>query len=341
LRNHQPLALVGRYLVLFLPATLPVVVPIACLIAAVVSITVLARNSELVAITASGVSLRRLTAPILLLSLLVSAAVLLVGERLAPATNRKAQALADRIGGRAARTHGLPAIGSWRFGPDGHTLYHFRVHDQKRDEYQGVSIFTLDRSVPRLLDQRYAERATYTARGWQLGPGWSRSFARVEEIDPQAPRPGVVSTLSTYREPYLVDLEIPRDVSAERRWLARGGDDLSDQVSASDLARQIDTLAASGYDVTRLRVAYHRKFAQALSPLVMALLGLPFAFPVGRRGSLYALGIALVLVLVYWATFAVFNALGLEAILPPALAAWAPNGLYAILGLYLLLYVRT
>ena len=39
-------------------------------------------------------------------------------------------------------------------------------------------------------------------------------------------------------------------------------------------------------------------------PLVMVLLGLPFAFKVGRRGSLYGVGVALLLVLVYWATFA-------------------------------------
>ena len=85
----------------------------------------------------------------------------------------------------------------------------------------------------------------------------------------------------------------------------------------------------------------HRKVAQALAPVVMVLLGLPFAFRVGRRGSLYGIGVALLLVLVYWATFAVFNALGLETLLPPAIAAWAPNAIYALVGTYLLLYVPT
>jgi len=46
-------------------------------------------------------------------------------------------------------------------------------------------------------------------------------------------------------------------------------------------------------------------------------------------------------VIVYWATFAVFNALGFETVLPPFLAAWAPNILYGLLGAYLLLYVKT
>ena len=50
---------------------------------------------------------------------------------------------------------------------------------------------------------------------------------------------------------------------------------------------------------------------------------------------------ALLLVLVYWSTFAVFNALGLETLLRPVVAAWAPNVLYGLLGIYLLLYVKT
>jgi lipopolysaccharide export system permease protein len=51
--------------------------------------------------------------------------------------------------------------------------------------------------------------------------------------------------------------------------------------------------------------------------------------------------VALVLVLVYWAVFAIFNALGLETLLDPWAAAWAPNIFFALLGTYLLLYVPT
>ena len=86
---------------------------------------------------------------------------------------------------------------------------------------------------------------------------------------------------------------------------------------------------------------YHSKFAFPFAPLVMVLLGLPFAFKVGRRGSLYGVGVALLLVLVYWATLATFNALGLERILDPVIAAWTPNILFGLIGTYLMLYIKT
>jgi lipopolysaccharide export LptBFGC system permease protein LptF len=100
-------------------------------------------------------------------------------------------------------------------------------------------------------------------------------------------------------------------------------------------------LQQSGYNVSQLRMAYWDKSARAAVPLVMVLIGLPFAFRVGRRGSLYGIGVALLLVLVYWAAFAVFGALGQQALLPPQVAAWAPNVLFSLVGLYLMLFIRT
>ena len=127
--------------------------------------------------------------------------------------------------------------------------------------------------------------------------------------------------------------------SRERRLRDRG--DLSEQLSVEELRSEIRELESSGYDTTHLRVSYHGKWSQAFTPLVMVVLGLPFAFRIGSRGSLYGIGVALLLVLVYWAVFAIFNALGLEAFLDPIVAAWAPNVIFTLLGAYLLLYVRT
>jgi lipopolysaccharide export LptBFGC system permease protein LptF len=107
------------------------------------------------------------------------------------------------------------------------------------------------------------------------------------------------------------------------------------------LKAEILSLRQSGYDTTRLEVSYFGRFSRPLTPLVMVMLGLPFAFRIGRKGSLYGIGVAILLVILYWATFAIFNAMGLETILPPFLAAWAPNIFYGLLGATLMLYVRT
>jgi lipopolysaccharide export LptBFGC system permease protein LptF len=55
---------------------------------------------------------------------------------------------------------------------------------------------------------------------------------------------------------------------------------------------------------------------------------------------MYGVGSASGLAIVFYATAAIFNALGLETILPPLLAAWSPN-VFAAVGVYLLLYAPT
>lgn len=330
LRSHQPLSLMLVYFQYFWPGVLYVVLPISCLVGAIVAFTLLSRTGELLAIRASGVSLRRATVPVLVLTVLLCGLLFLVQDRLAPGANRKAQEVRDQIMGRSPRTYGLPVNGSWSFGPGGQRLYHYRLYDPAEKVFQGLSVFTLDRSVPRIVDHRFSKRARWNGKTWELEQGWFRTF----------PADSSPPVYEVHDGTLKLDLDPPSNFANREVGLA-GSSDLPDQLSLADLRREIDSLSSRGYDITQLRVAYNGKLAQALSPLVMVLLGLPFAFKVGARGSLYAIGVALLLVLVYWATFAVFNALGLETLVPPYVAAWAPNTLFGLLGVYLLLYVKT
>jgi LPS export ABC transporter permease LptG/LPS export ABC transporter permease LptF len=331
IKNDQSPTLVLHYFKYYLPTVLPFTLPISCLIAAIVTVAVLSRSSELVAMQSAGISMRRATAPILLLTLACCGALFVVQDRIVPTANRRAQAIKDRLAHRAPRTYNQPAAGQWIFGPDGRKLYHFRLYDPEHEEFQTLSVLTVDWSVPRIVDQRFAPKARWTPDGWQLDGGWYRTF--------EPNRGG--SHLSVYTDPYLAEIDMPRTLVTQRSRMSLGGNDLPDKMSLAELDEQIEVLSDSGYDLTVLRVAFHNKFAHAAAPLVMVLLGLPFAFRVGRRGSLYAIGVGLLLVIVYWATYAVFRALGLETLLPPVVAAWGPNLFYGLLGTHLLLYVKT
>ncbi len=333
LRTGEPFSLVLSYFPYFAPGVLYVIMPISCLVGAVVTFTLLTRSGELTAVKASGISMRRVVVPVTVVTLILCALVFLVMDRIAPVTNQKAQAIKDRILGNAPRTYGMPATGRWSFGPQqGRRLYHYELFDSDRSEFQGLSVFTLDREAPRVLDHRFCERARWIGGKWELEGGWYRTF----------PADGSIGGVTFERNEGIVSLELdpPENFISKEISLTSIGD-LPEQMSLKELRGQILTLDDSGYDTTQLRVAFHGKLAQALSPLVMVLLGLPFAFKVGKRGSLYGIGVALLLVLVYWAVFAIFNALGLENLLEPSVAAWGPNVLFGLLGVYLMLYVRT
>jgi len=88
-------------------------------------------------------------------------------------------------------------------------------------------------------------------------------------------------------------------------------------------------------------VKLYTKTSWPVLSLVMAMIALPFAFRIGKRGALYGVGLALILGIVYWITFALFTKFGEVGNLPPVLSAWSANILFAIAATYMFLHVET
>jgi lipopolysaccharide export LptBFGC system permease protein LptF len=109
----------------------------------------------------------------------------------------------------------------------------------------------------------------------------------------------------------------------------------------ADLREYIDELRATGLQVPELEVELHNKVAYPAISLVMALVALPFAFRLGRRGALYGIGLSLVLGIVLLVVISVFTALGTSGVLPPIVAIWSPAAIFSIFSLYLFLGVRS
>jgi lipopolysaccharide export LptBFGC system permease protein LptF len=114
-----------------------------------------------------------------------------------------------------------------------------------------------------------------------------------------------------------------------------------DMMTYGQLQDFVARLGLSGADAGRYQVALQRKLAFPLVTLVMTLLAIPFAVTTGRRGALYGIGAALVIAIVYWTSMSVLAAFGAGGLLPPTLAAWAPNLLFGAAAVYLILTVRT
>jgi lipopolysaccharide export system permease protein len=73
----------------------------------------------------------------------------------------------------------------------------------------------------------------------------------------------------------------------------------------------------------------------------MALLGIPFSFFMGKRGAFSGIGASIVIAMIYWGVFSVFEQMGAYGLLTPALSAWAPDILFSAAGLSLLFTIRT
>jgi lipopolysaccharide export LptBFGC system permease protein LptF len=108
-----------------------------------------------------------------------------------------------------------------------------------------------------------------------------------------------------------------------------------------ELSGYINDLRQSGFDTKKLSVQLDRKLAYPAITLVMAMLGMPFAFATGKRGSVAGFAVAIGIAVLYMGTSSLFEAMGNVNTLPPSLAAWSPDLLFALAGGYLLLRTPT
>jgi LPS export ABC transporter permease LptG len=296
-------------------------VPISILVSTLVTFALMSKNNEVTAIKSSGVSLYRLSLPILVVAAVMSLLSYLNLDFVLPYSSQRLEAVKRTIDGKppisAAEQQRL-----WYHGK-GRYLLNFLNYDRDAKRLTQVQVFELHPTEFRMARRIYAKRATWNGKGWAFEDGWMRSFPD-----------NATSTFTVFKEPLVLNYaETPEDFALEVR--------LPDQMTYAQLHRYLVTLKESGYAAEALSVKLYEKTSWPALSLIMALIALPFAFRMGKRGALYGIAIALVLGIVYWIVFALFVKFGEVGNLPPLLAAWAANILFGLAAGYLFLHVET
>ena len=323
IRNQIPAGMVIDYFVYLTPQLIYVTTPLGVLVAVLVSFAILTQNNEITAAKASGVSLYRLTLPVLVAAGLLSVALFLFELFYVPAANRHQDAVRNQIKGRPAQTYLRPDR-RWIVGEESR-IYYYNFFEPSENMLGGVTVFEFDPVTYQLTRRVSATRARWESslNGWVFEEGWERVLrpGSVEDFQ-QFP----VRFFPEFREPPSYFLKEVRQYTQMNFW---------------ELRDYLGDLQKSGFDVVPLSVQLHRKFSFPLFALIMALIGLPFAFSIGKRGALTGIALSLGIAIVFWATNSLFEALGNLNELPPVAAAWSPNLLFGLGGLYLFLRVKT
>jgi LPS export ABC transporter permease LptG/LPS export ABC transporter permease LptF len=327
IRNHIALATVGDYLFNLAPSMLYAITPLAVLIAVLVTFGVLNRNSEIVAMKATGISLYRLVIPIVSIAAILAAGLFVFDDYYLPAANRRQEALRSTIKGRPPQTFLHPEE-KWMFGEPGPGepphIFYYQFFDRDDNAFANLSIFEFNPSSFALTRRIFASRVVWDdeSESWRFINGWVRN---INGNDPQS----IEFKNTTFTEIH----EDPGYFKKENLQ--------SQEMNFQQLRAYIRDLRQSGFDTMRLRVALWHKLAYPLIAIIMAVLAIPFALSMGRRGSLTGIAVAISIALAFWVVDALFGAMGNVNYLPAALAAWSPDILFALAGGYLLLRTPT
>jgi LPS export ABC transporter permease LptF/LPS export ABC transporter permease LptG len=322
LRNQVSPLIVGEYLLNVTPYFLYYpIAPLSMLLAVLVTFGLLQRTNEITAIKATGISLYRVIFPVLVTSSLLAGVLFLSDQLYLPYTNKRQDALRNRIKGKPAQTYLRPDR-KWIFGQHS-DIYYYQFFDPDRDVFGGVSVFQFDPHTFQITHRITADRAHWSMGRWVYEQGWERTLNG--------------SAIDNYRRfdvaTYPELAEAPGYFKKEVKQ--------SSEMSYEELRRYIHDLEQSGFDVVRLRVQLQKKIAYPLITLVMAGLAIPFALTTGKRSALTGVATAIGIGVVYWTISGLFEAMGNLSQLPPAVAAWSPDLLFGFIGGYLILRMPT
>lgn len=298
-----------------LPALYVQAVPIAVLVGSMLALYRLSRDSELVIMAASGLSLERLAAPIIAFSLLLSATSFALNESVVPRANHAAENIIRRLVFQDVS----PEIREGVFfrGQD-NTVFYIRRFDRTHLLMEDVMVFRMGADpFPEMIT---ASVARYGQGLWHLENGISR------ELD----RDGFVINEARFAS---LDLKVDEDV--ERFF---GNQKTTQEMSRAELRNNIRLFGRSGVDIRPFLVDYHLKLAMPFSNFFFAALGVPLALWVLRRprsAHVVGTGGAFALVLTYYVLTPLCRSLGINGLLQPVAAAWLPSLTFALLGLFL------
>jgi LPS export ABC transporter permease LptF/LPS export ABC transporter permease LptG len=324
MRNGVSALIVGEYLLNVTPYFLYFpIAPLSMLLAVLVTFGLLQRSNEITAIKATGISLYRIVVPVLVAATLVAGGLFLSDQLYLPYTNKRQDALRNRIKGKPAQTYLRPDR-KWIFGQHS-DIYYYQFFDPDRDVFGGISVFRFDPHTFQITSRISADRAHWSdpMGRWVYEQGWERDLSG--------------SAIQNYRRfdvatfPELA--EAPAYFKKEIKQ--------SSEMSYEELRRYIHDLEQSGFDVVRLRVQLQKKIAYPLITLVMAILAIPFALSAGKRGALAGVATAIGIGVVYWTISGLFEAMGNLSQLPPAVAAWSPDLVFGFIGGYMILRMPT
>jgi LPS export ABC transporter permease LptG/LPS export ABC transporter permease LptF len=328
IRNRTPLVTVGEYLIDLTPSMLYNITPLGVLVAVLVTFGVLTRTNELTAMKATGISLYRVMVPVLVVSALLAVALFLFDESYLPTANRRQEALRSVIKGRPAQTFLRPDR-KWIFGRQDPgkpgRIFYYQFFDPTQDRFANLTVFEFDPENFSLSRRIFASSVHWEPQlqQWIFEHGWERRFDGEK-----------LSSFSQFNvESYPEIVESPQYFKKEALQ--------SQEMTFGELKRYIRDLGQSGFDTKQLSVQLNLKLAYPIVTLVMAVLAIPFALSMGKRGSLTGIAAAIGVAITYWVIQSTFQQLGNVNLLPTLLAAWAPDLLFGLAGTYLLLRTPT
>ena len=307
IQYHARVAQIVGYYLIILPEALVVMLPMALLLALLFCLSNLGKNNELIALRASGISNLRLATPFLIAGAVATGLVFVVDEAFVPTGKVRMETFKSELRGRGSRT----ILDNFFFAnADVNRDWHVHRFNTRTRQLDFVEIHQRKADGTALLDV-FAQSALWTNGQWR--------FYEANVYDHTQPQDQLVHIAVTNFPAFS---ETPSRLALEGRE--------PEQLRTRELRQQI---AHSTFRQAAYKVELQRRYAFPWVCLIVIWLGFPLGVHISRRGgALLGVGTGLGLVVAFFLLMNIALALGKGERIPPFVAAWLPNAIFAGVG---------
>jgi lipopolysaccharide export system permease protein len=319
IRFHPTLSQVARYFIYSIPGMITMSLPMATLIATLLSLGNLSRHNEIIAMRASGISLRKIIVPMLAGGIAISAFGFINNEFIMPIYSSRATYIKNIDIEKRQQRVMFQQRKLWLRGPD-NSIANIELVAPNRNEMIGLNIYKLNSDFS-IRERIKADSLLWENGAWRLQH--SVTFTRYGDA--------VMSYSSDGQVFNIVDS--PNDLGMIVK--------SSEEMSFKELWDYVKRLKTSGYKAITYEVDLYSKIAFPLSSVLMVLISIPFSIHKVRSGSASkGFAFAIFIAFVYWTLMSIGQSLGRSGAVPPLIAAWFANIFFGITALIVLARIQ-
>lgn len=311
------------------PELLPTVLPMGLLLALLYALAQHNKHHELVAIRAAGVSLWRLAAPYLTVGVAASALLFVASEIIGPRMQAAAEDVLNRYQTKLEQQTELQWRRDVNFNNDvaGHEwkigAYGMLTHEMLR-----VNVtWTGADNIRRVL---FANRGAYANGVWHFTDAelWAYQPPRLDF--PERSRTNLLVFPELNESPRLIKSELKINSMSTLRSAKKLRFTLAEILDYQRLHPRL-----SGSKADELNTQFHGRLAAPFTCFVVVLLALPFGAAPGRRNVAIGVGLSIAIGFAFFVLSRLTLVLGTGGYVPGWLAGWAPNVIFATVGIVL------
>jgi len=317
--HHAPLDAIVMYYICYMPFIIMLALPVAVLLSTMFTIGSMARYHELEIMKATGLSLYRLSRPLLIAGFIISLIAIVFTEFvMVPADYQKDIIKKEQIEKRAPVDKRL-IQNVIKAGRDGWIVY-ARTYNEREKSGEAIVIQQIQENEINIAIK--ASKMVWADSGWVLFNAARRVFKQGDEVE-----------FASYDTLYAQFLPHTPEVMSYRQKNPR-------DTGFFELLKLIETKKWMKQDVAKEKVELYFKISFPFSNFIIIILGIPLAANPRRSGGSVGFGLSIIISFIYFILIRAGQSFGYNHTLPPLLSVTIANIVFLVIGVIMFIKTR-